>query len=99
MKSGDSDNIVSLSQWKSRNSQINMAAAKGWSIKPISLSSEEDYGYFYIYEPLATGYSACSCFSFNSLRELITEGTQKYGTPAQISDMVGNAVLHGQRSS
>lgn len=94
MKKVDTENIVSLNQWKARMSQINMAASKGWSIKPISLSAEEDYGYFYIYEPLATGYSACSCFNYKSLQDLISEGTKKYGTPSQISDMVGNAVLH-----
>jgi hypothetical protein len=94
MKNTDADNIVSLTQWKARMSQINMAASKGWNIMPIGLSADEDYGYFYIYEPLLTGYSACSCFSYKSLRDLVGEGTEKYGTPAQISDMVGNAVLH-----
>lgn len=94
MKKLKSNNIVSLKQWKARTNLLEMAVSKGWDVKPLNLIDFRNCGYFYIYEPLVSGYSACAGFDYKSLLDVMEKGTRKYGTPSKIAHMVGSVVLH-----
>lgn len=86
--------VVSLEQWRQRDSLVKQAAAAGWQVNPGDLGDLADPIAFYLAEPLQSQFAAISMFRFSDLVDLATNGTDRFGSPQDIWESAGRLTDH-----
>ncbi len=78
--------VVSLEQWRKRDTLVKQAVAAGWSVKPGDLTDLDDPVTFYLSEPLQTQFKAISMFRFSDLVDFVENGTDRFAPQQEIAD-------------